>query len=315
MNFPYISIIIPIYQVEAYIEDCVSSVASQTYQGQMECILIDDCGLDQSLRITQQFIANYKGPISFRMIRHEKNRGVSAARNTGIMAAEGDFLFFIDSDDTITPDCIETMVEYIQKESVDMVCGAFETIGGNHHWWSNGYQLPKILIKDRQQIIDLFCSGQLYDMPWNKLIRKELIINNHLYFKEGIILEDKLWSVLLVNVLSSIQTINKITYYYRIHNKSQMNDPNQILKRINSGLVFQEEMDRFIKEGMILPTTKTLFRIRREKNRVGVAIINCQSIPLIKKIAYLYRLIKLPGCHHFIYAILCRKKYYAENPL
>ena len=79
-----ISIIIPTYNVQDYIAKCLESIATQTYTDGVECLVIDDCGTDNSIAIAEQFIANYSGPISFQIIHHEQNKGVSAARNTGI---------------------------------------------------------------------------------------------------------------------------------------------------------------------------------------------------------------------------------------
>ena len=77
-----VTIIIPVYNVAPYIKDCLKSVVRQTYRGGMECLLIDDCGTDDSIAIAEKMIKTYVGPICFRIIRHESNRGLSAARNT-----------------------------------------------------------------------------------------------------------------------------------------------------------------------------------------------------------------------------------------
>ena len=79
-----ISIIIPIYNVEPYIASCLHSVMAQTYTGSIECILVDDCGQDDSIGVAKKVIANYQGPIRFHILHHEHNRGLSAARNTGM---------------------------------------------------------------------------------------------------------------------------------------------------------------------------------------------------------------------------------------
>lgn len=106
---PQISIIIPVYNVEEYIVECLQSVMRQTYKGEMECILVDDCGTDNSIGGAETMVANYKGEIDFRILHHEHNRGLSAARNTGTEAANGEYVFYIDSDDFIEPDTIEKL--------------------------------------------------------------------------------------------------------------------------------------------------------------------------------------------------------------
>ena len=95
-----ISIIIPVYNVEKYIEACLHSVMAQTYTGPMECILVDDCGQDNSIGVAEKMISDYQGTIHFRILHHDHNRGQSAARNTGMDAATGEYIFFSDSDDS-----------------------------------------------------------------------------------------------------------------------------------------------------------------------------------------------------------------------
>lgn len=81
-----VSIIIPVNNVSDYVEECLQSVAAQTYTA-IECIIVDDCGTDDSMQKVESFITNYQGPITFKILHHEHNRGLSAARNTGIDAA------------------------------------------------------------------------------------------------------------------------------------------------------------------------------------------------------------------------------------
>ena len=93
-----VSIIIPIYNVAPYIKRCLQSVADQTYKD-IECILIDDCGSDNSINLAKEFIYDYKGNILFTILHHEENKGLSAARNTGLRYAKGEYVYFLDSDD------------------------------------------------------------------------------------------------------------------------------------------------------------------------------------------------------------------------
>ena len=105
-----ISIIVPIYNVEEYLEECLQSVANQTMTEGIECIIVDDCGLDNSAAIAKRFIDSYQGDIRFTFIQREKNGGLSAARNTGIKAATGEYVYFLDSDDCLVPSAIETLI-------------------------------------------------------------------------------------------------------------------------------------------------------------------------------------------------------------
>ena len=100
---PLVSIIVPIFNVAPYIMRCLQSIDSQTYRP-IECILIDDCCTDNSIQLTEQFINQYNGAILFTIIRHQQKGGPSAARNTGLKKAIGEYIYFMDSDDAITPD-------------------------------------------------------------------------------------------------------------------------------------------------------------------------------------------------------------------
>ena len=128
-----VSIIIPVYNVAPYIGDCLRSVMRQTYTGPIECLIVDDCGTDESLPIAERMIVEYDGPIRFEILHHEHNRGLSAARNTGINKATGDYFFFIDSDDEITEDCMEKMMSVVQENpEVELVQGRYmpHIVGG-----------------------------------------------------------------------------------------------------------------------------------------------------------------------------------------
>ena len=101
-----VSVIIPVYQVSDYVERCLLSVMNQTYQN-IECIIVDDCSTDDSVAKCDRLISTYKGPIKFQILHHERNRGLSAARNTGTDAATGEYIFYLDSDDEITDETFD----------------------------------------------------------------------------------------------------------------------------------------------------------------------------------------------------------------
>lgn len=210
-----ISIIIPIYNVEPYIEECLQSVAAQTFTEGLECILIDDCGSDNSIAIADSFVASYKGNIKFSLIRHDKNRGLSAARNTGIKTAKGEYLYFLDSDDTITPDCIEIMYGYLQEYGkIDLVQGSFYESEEEKKTESK-FKFP-VYSQDRKQIkyFLLTYAGDIVGAQ-SRLIKRELIISNSIFFKEGIIHEDNYWTFFLAKYITSMSFCSKPTYYHR----------------------------------------------------------------------------------------------------
>lgn len=209
-----ISIIIPVYNVEPYLERCIDSVIGQTYQGAMECILVDDGSTDGSVAIIEKRMSEYAGPITFSVLRHERNRGQSAARNTGTKAAKGDYVFYLDSDDAMTPDCIELLAKEIEKHqdvemvvgSIDDVCGAERQRMAEHG--PDGYVEGNERIRYEFFRADSGFMGLIY----NRLIKTEFLRSNRLFFKEGVIHEDDHWSFFVYKKLQSLAIVSECTY-------------------------------------------------------------------------------------------------------
>ena len=221
-----ITIVIPVYNVEAYIEDCLKSVAAQTYNGDIECIVVDDCTPDGSCAIIERFIKEYNGNIDFKLLHHNKNRGLSAARNTGIDAATGEYIYFLDSDDEITPECIELLAEPLKQKKYDFVIGNYETLGSD-------VIFPQLLVEmdevtSNEEIRRLYFQRKWYMMAWNKLCNMEFIRKEELYFKEGTVNEDEIWSFQLACTAQSMYVIKTETYKYKVRKTS-------IMGHINTG--------------------------------------------------------------------------------
>lgn len=253
MTLPSISIIVPVYNVGAYVEDCIRSVMRQTYTGAMECIIVDDCGTDDSMETVERLVAEYKGPISFQILHHARNRGLSAARNTGMDAAGGDYLFFLDSDDELTDDCIESLAKPLETAWYDIVVGNCTRIRVLSP--TRTEQIPfslELRIADNTLVtkpaILRTHRTSLYPMAWNKLYNKQFINHHHLRFKEGIVNEDNLWSFQIACLASSLFAVDKRTYLY----KERTNDresitghPSYELRRVEASDIILKEMDQF----------------------------------------------------------------------
>lgn len=211
----HISIIIPIYNVELYIEECLQSVANQTITEGVECILVDDCGTDNSMEIAEGFISSYNGMIDFRIFHHAKNKGLSAARNSGISKAKGKYLFFLDSDDAIDPNCLNIMFDAAEKYDADLVQGSYVSDVPYMEQFSR-QSLP--LFSDNHPFIKKTLLD--YDvnpvMAQNRLVKKSIIEDNNLFFKEGIIHEDNYWTFFLAKYVKRMAFCPKKLYYYRI---------------------------------------------------------------------------------------------------
>lgn len=194
---------------------CLHSVAQQTLTEGLECILVDDCGKDKSVRLAEDFIRSYKGNIRFSLVHREKNGGLSAARNTGIEAASGEYLYFLDSDDEITPNCMELMCGLIEQHGkVDLVQGSFYETEQEKATPSD-YIFPEY--SDDGKTIKYFLltySGDIVGAQ-SRLIRREFLLHHHLFFKEGIIHEDNYWTFFLAKHVKTMAFCPQRTYYHR----------------------------------------------------------------------------------------------------
>ena len=211
-----VSIIIPVYNVERYIWECLESVANQKSSGKIECIVVDDCGNDNSMLLAEKYVQQYKGDIIFRIVHHAINRGLSAARNTGIKEASLEYVFFLDSDDFLYPECIKILDSIIKEHpDLDMIQCAFcsENLPKNMPY---EYDVP--VFSDNPSFIKSHYLGCLQGniiMAQNRLLKRSLIIENNLFFREGIIHEDNYWTFLLVKYIKSIAFCKQRVYYYR----------------------------------------------------------------------------------------------------
>ena len=233
---PEVSIIIPVYNVEEYMAECLISVIKQKATCSMECLVIDDCGSDRSMDIVREVIASYSGPISFRIIKREQNGGLSAARNSGIRAAKGKYIYFLDSDDLLTPDCIEVLFKRAcEHPGVQIVTGDFQTFPEPdvHKLISlQGKNFPEYS-DDIAWIRSIFLTT-FPIIACNKLILKSFITDNRLYFKEGVLHEDNHWHANAYHCVNKIGFVNKITYLYRIRKGSITANPNVASRKLEN---------------------------------------------------------------------------------
>ena len=204
-----VSIIIPVYKVREYIQECIHSVIAQTYQN-IEIILIDDHGEDGSIELAESLLE--KSERRWFTIIQNINKGVSVARNMGIEQASGEYIFFLDADDYLAEFCIERHVNAICRDSSEMVFA-------NHVDLVDGCLVPSIRVKDKDYYSDnpILELGRwrLTSMVWNILLRKDLCRRVAMPFKEGIRREDAPWIFSHIIRAKRISLITDSTYYYR----------------------------------------------------------------------------------------------------
>jgi len=218
---PLVSINIPVYKCEDYILRCLESVKNQTYQN-LEILLVNDATPDNSIEIIEKFISE-NPKLNIRLIHHEKNSGLSVVRNTGIDHSDGDFIFFLDSDDEITSDCIQLLVNEILDKKVQMVMAQnrwINTFDGTTKDFGFPTRSSKKIYNDNQEIFKAYSEG-LFPIPsWNKLIDLRFLKKEKIYFVPGLYAQDELWFFHLILKINSLSIIDNITYLYYLHSNS-----------------------------------------------------------------------------------------------
>lgn len=167
-NSPLVSILIPVYGVEKYIVRCLESVVNQTYDN-IEVILVNDCTPDKSIELAEDYIKTSPIAGKTRIIYHEKNRGLSAARNTAVAAAKGVFVLHLDSDDYVDRNTVKEIVEYAIEQGADAVLYGFT------HRYNSFEKVEHISIpKDKTECINLILQRRIPVCLCGGLYKREL---------------------------------------------------------------------------------------------------------------------------------------------
>lgn len=208
-----VSIIVPVYNVSLYIIDCLNSIKKQAYDN-IEVILVDDCGTDNSMQLVNEYLSVNQFP-PYKILRHDFNRGLSAARNTGLTASSGEYVFFLDSDDEISETCIESLVKPLEAKEYEVVVGSLKILQQ-----SGKQEVCQLVLGEIKAPLKAYADGEWYIMAWNKLCKRDFLLHNELYFKEGLLHEDVLWSFQLACYCKSMYLVDTITYLYKIRSTS-----------------------------------------------------------------------------------------------
>ena len=225
MNDCLVSVIVPIYNVEKYLNKCIESIINQTYKN-LEIILIDDGSTDKSGKICDRF---EKKDNRIKVI-HQKNAGVSSARNTGIDSADGLWIAFIDSDDWVEENYIKNLIENTSKD-VDVVqCGYYRIVEEKKEQINCA---GKLEIKNADEFLNGCLNPQTaYGLCHMKIIRKSII--NDIRFNEKIVVcEDALFNIQISRNMKYFKMIKQPLYNYRINRDSVVRRSEKYKKALN----------------------------------------------------------------------------------
>lgn len=254
---PTISIVMPVYNVAPYVERCVRSVMRQTVPA-TECIIVDDASTDDSIARCQRLIDHYIGPTRFVIVHHYHNRGLSAARNTGTDTATSEYIYYLDSDDEMTPDCLEKLqAPLMQDTTIEMVMGQSQKdysempgVRNKLKQWVRERQAAmkkvwhkcQLELKNNAEVYRWYYCGRKKpsNCVWNRLLKLQFVRDNNLYNREGLLLEDRLWNFYLLRCLSHAVIIPDVTYIYRQRPASIMTGTGSEKKCEHRGIIFRE---------------------------------------------------------------------------
>jgi Glycosyltransferases involved in cell wall biogenesis len=209
-----VSVIIPVYNVENYIKECVESVVNQDYP-EIEIILVDDGSTDTSGFLCDEYEQKYE----YVHVIHKNNGGLSDARNTGIKLAKGDYMLFVDSDDYIGKNVISKLVECLEQNGLTdvMFLEAYKVYpDGKEESLGDGYDAQFINGQDKEKVMNHIASLPKFPgSACSKMIKSNLIKKNNIYFEKGLLSEDIDWTIKTVLKADSFAYCDVPYYYYR----------------------------------------------------------------------------------------------------
>lgn len=249
-----ISVVIPVYNIEEFLEECIDSVLSQTildlklddgYERNLQVILIDDGSTDNSAKIAKDYAEKY----DFIEYHYEENQGLGHARNYGCEFAEGDYIVFLDSDDLVPPKAYERLYRFAEKNNSDMA------IGGVWRYKSTRVlksKIHEIAFGGTEEMTHISKSPQLlYDTTvWNKLIKRSFWEKHNFKFTEGILYEDLPVSIAMHTLANNVSIIYENCYLWRIREgkSKSITQKTDEIKNLEDRLFVMKSIDEFFKE-------------------------------------------------------------------
>lgn len=266
-----LSIIVPFYGVEKYIGQCLESLFSQDLPAdEYEVICVNDCSPDNSERIVLEFQKQHENLV---LIRHEVNKKLGAARNTGLLASRGKYVWFVDSDDYVKENCLNKIVECCENNDLQIF---HWSIKDNHNHWITQFEDSVVITG----IDDLLDGSKDMTFPWNRVYKREFLLDNNLLFND-------LWGGDVIHTIQALDKAKRLMnssecfYFYRTDNmSSDMRSPVTANKVISFCYVLGKAMD-----DSICQLTQKLYPLMDEciKWRVNKSYKQILRLPIKEK--------------------------------
>lgn len=234
-----VSIIVPVYNVEKYIEQCLKSIISQTLK-EIEIIIVNDGTKDKSMEIVKTYLNDER----IKVINKE-NGGISSARNAGLKNAKGKYIAFIDSDDFIEKSMFEDLFLEAEKNDSEIVYSNVMMYNDNTKKLEKRVNKKNVEIKDK---IGTYYYKYCYMEVWNKIYKRSFLLENNITFEEGIIHEDNLFTLKCFFLAKNIKYLNKYHYIYRKDRKNSILNSKNQKKEKNSFEIILKKIIEFERE-------------------------------------------------------------------
>lgn len=209
-----VTILVPVYGVERYIKQCAESLFSQTY-ADLEYVFVDDCTPDASVEVLRQVMQRFPERSSHvRIVRHEHNKGLGAARQTALSLVQTDCFAIVDSDDVLPLDAIETLVARMKETDADIVEGAYQDYGDGRV----GQTVMPYHGSQQSYMRKLLCQNRLKNNVWAKLYKSDVIRRVDRLFEEGIDYAEDYSATTRLSMVTRRAWTDKVVYYYRTDN-------------------------------------------------------------------------------------------------
>ena len=214
---PLISVIVPIYKVDAYLDRCIESIVNQTYHN-LEIILVDDGSPDNSPQMCDEWALRDN---RIKVI-HKENGGLSDARNAGMRVAKGDYFSFIDSDDYVSQDFFETLLSVMKEEKSDIVECSVVKFYNDEKIDDYSDNLEIKTFDTVSALSGLIGENPFHQHVWNKLYKSDLVRDT--FYPVGKLNEDEFWTYQIFGKAKRVSKINKTMYYYFQRSSSIMGE-------------------------------------------------------------------------------------------
>lgn len=272
---PKVSVIIPVYNVADYIERCARSLFEQTLDD-MEFIFVDDASPDDSIQILQKTLFYYpQRKCQVHIIYHSSNLGLSAARNSGLEIASGDFIAYCDSDDYVAINMYKSLYEMAIKEKADVVyCDFFMAYSSYNKYYNTLNEN-----KDKTAFLKQYLL-QDWNVLWNMIISHKLLLTNHLHCPRDITFcEDFYLSVRILFYANRILKVNEALYYYnRVNVSSIVHSLYEKKREKDEQNTYLETIEFFDKNGILTSCKREMsWRVLKNKQDLVLSPNNHQE--------------------------------------